>query len=557
MAIEGRAMQSMRKAVHGGPIMSMPRTVAEVLSEHVTLQVESIDRMYLNLYIPMLQTEGGTAHFLCKHRGYRFASSALMAPMSRRFVSNIEAFAKREGIDLVQFRRKQRKEDMAKEYLQRFKAEEGVLFIGKAQEKTKAMRTERRYNAETGAPYPRLCKATSIVNQYYFYIVDRDFGPLFIKFSSYFPYNGKVVINGHEYAKRQLERRGIAYKALDNGVLQCADPAALQRICDGLSQKKIDRVVRKWFARLPHPFPASDRAAGYRYLVSILQAEFSLTQVLDRPATGRVFFEQVIRDNLDLGRPDRVALTFGRRVPRPTRERYRFRTRVVTQGVTPTLRCDYKHSHIKQYHKEGQALRTETTINDTYDFAIGRQLHNLPALRKVGFSANRRLLDVQRISHDCSIGEDSFNRIHQPVTVDGQRGSALRFGDRRVLALLSALVMFRHLPQGFTNQDLREHIAQLLGLLPGHFTQGKMTYDLRRLRLHDMIERIPRSHRYRVTPFGFKAALTVTRIYNRLFQPALAVAQSQAPPAPTHLRKALDNVERAVQRAWQLQDIAA
>jgi hypothetical protein len=230
---------------------------------------------------------------------------------------------------------------------------------------------------------------------------------------------------------------------------------------------------------------------------------------------------------------------------------------VVTQGVTPTLRCDYKHSHIKQYHKEGQALRTETTINDTYDFAIGRQLHNLPALRKVGFSANRRLLDVQRISHDCSIGEDSFNRIHQPVTVDGQRGSALRFGDRRVLALLSALVMFRHLPQGFTNQDLREHIAQLLGLLPGHFTQGKMTYDLRRLRLHDMIERIPRSHRYRVTPFGFKAALTVTRIYNRLFQPALAVAQSQAPPAPTHLLKALDNVERAVQRAWQLQDIAS
>ena len=183
-----------------------------------------------------------------------------------------------------------------------------------------------------------------------------------------------------------------------------------------------------------------------------------------------------------MGRPDRVGLIFSRRVPRPTRNRYRFRTRVITQGVTPSLRCDYKHSHIKQYHKEGQALRTETTINDTYDFEIGRQLHNLPQLRKVGFAANRRLLDVQQISHDCSIGEDSFNRIHQPVTVHGQRGSALRFGDRRVLALLLALVMYRHLPRGFTNKDLREHVAQLLGLSPGHFTQGKMTYDLRRLR---------------------------------------------------------------------------
>ncbi|MDD9946614.1 MAG: hypothetical protein OXU20_36550 [Myxococcales bacterium] len=535
--------------------MSMPRTVAEVLSEHVSLQVECIDRMYLNLYIPMLQTEGGTAHFFTKHRGNRFASSALMAPMSRKFVSDIEAFARREGIDLVRFHRKQRKEDLAKKYLQRFPAEEGVLFIGKAQEKTRAMRTERRYNTETGAPYPSLCKTTSIVNQYYFYALDRDFGPFFIKFSSYFPYNGKVVINGHEYAKRQLERRGIAYKALDNGVLECADPTALQRICDGLVAKKIDRLVRKWFARLPHPFPASDRAAGYRYLISILQAEFSLTQVLDRPATGRVFFEQVIRDNLDLGRPDRVGLIFNRRVRRDTPGR--FRTRVVTQGVTPSLRCDYKHSHIKQYHKEEQALRTETTINDTYDFKIGRQLHNLPALRKVGFAANRRLLDVQRISHDCSIGEDSFNRIHQPVTVDGQRGSALRFGDRRALALLSALVMYRHLPRGFTNQHLREHIAQLLGLPPGHFTQCKMTYDLRRLRLHAMIERIPGSHRYAVTDFGFRAALTITRIYNRLFQPALAVAQAQAPPTPTHLGKALDKVDEAVQRAWQLQDIAA
>jgi len=537
--------------------MTMPRTVAEVLSNHVSLQVECIDRMYLNLYIPMLQTEGGTAHFFCKHRGHPIPSSALMAPISRKFVASIDAFAKREGIELVRLHSKQRKEDLAKEYLQRFEAEEGVLFIGKAQEKTKTIRTERRFNAETGAPYPHLYKTTSIVNQYYFYAVDRDFGPFFIKFSSYFPYNGKLLINGHEYAKKQLERRGIRYKALDNGVLECADPAALQRICDGLSAAKIDRLARKWFARLPHPFPASDRRAGYRYQISMLQTEFALTQVLDRPATGRIFFEQVIRDNLDLGRPDRVGLTFGRRVPRPTRKRYRFRTRVVTQGVTPTLRCDYKHSHIKQYHKEGQALRTETTINDTYDFEIGRQLHNLPALRKVGFSANRRLLDVQRISHDCSIGEESFNQIHQPVNVDGQRGAALRFGDRRVLALLWALVMYRHLPRGFTNKDLREHIAQLLGLPPGHFTQGKMTYDLRRLRLHAMIERIPHSHRYRVTDFGFKAALTVTRIYNRLLQPALAVAQAQAPPTPTYLNKALSKVDEAIERAWQHQDIAA
>jgi hypothetical protein len=183
---------------------------------------------------------------------------------------------------------------------------------------------------------------------------------LFIKFCSYFPFNAKLCINANEWAKCQAARSGIDFKPLDNGFASCDDPARLQRICDRFGDKKIDALARKWFAHLPHPFTAKDRRAGYRYDISILQAEFFLTQVLDRPLTGRVFFEEVIRDNLDLGRPDQVSLIFERRVSRRTPGR--FRTRVITEGVTPSLHVDYKHTKIKQYHKEGQALRTETTI---------------------------------------------------------------------------------------------------------------------------------------------------------------------------------------------------
>ena len=215
-----------------------------------------------------------------------------------------------------------------------------------------------------------------MVNHYYIYAVDRDFGPFFLKFCTYFPYNAKLCLNGHEYAKRQLAREGIAFEALDNGILSCADPERLQKICNGLSAAKIDALLRKWLRRLPHPFTAADRQAGYRYDVSILQAEFSLTQVLDRPVHGRLFFEQVIRENLDLGRPEEVQLIFNRRITRGTPGR--FRTRVLTQDVTPSLNVYYKNTRIKQYHKEKRALRTETTINNTYDFAIGKRLHNLP-----------------------------------------------------------------------------------------------------------------------------------------------------------------------------------
>ncbi len=221
---------------------------------------------------------------------------------------------------------------------------------------------------------------------------------------------------GHEYLKCQLEKEGIAFEALDNGLLSCEDPQRAQRICDELSAEKIDRFFRKWLAKLPHPFTGADRKAGYRYDLSILQSEFSLTQVLDRPLSGRVLFEEIIRENPDLGRPDRIQLLFERPITRRTPGR--FRTRILTEGVHPSLHVDYKKTKVKQYYKESRALRTETTINDTRDFGIGRRLKNLPASRQIGFNANRRLLDVQRLSHDASLGEDDFQNVTKPTLTE-------------------------------------------------------------------------------------------------------------------------------------------
>src|ERR1700704_3537305 len=302
--------RSRRIGVVPEPKMSVPRSVAEVLAEHVTLEVEGIDRMYLNVYVPQLQREQGVASFFRFHRGHQFASSALMDPISKTFVAALEAFARREQVPVIQFRKGQRKDDIANEYRKKFTRPEGVVFIGKAQEKMPVFRTERRRNEATGATYPWLVRSTAMVNQFYVYCLDRDFGPFFLKFGSYFPYTAKLCINGHEYAKQQLAKKKIGFQALDNGVLSCDDPKRLQAICDGLSAEKIDALLRKWLRLLPHPYAAADRKAGYRYQVSILQAEFSLTQVLDRPVTGRVFFEEVIRENLDIGRPSQVQLIF-------------------------------------------------------------------------------------------------------------------------------------------------------------------------------------------------------------------------------------------------------
>jgi hypothetical protein len=524
--------------------MSIPRSLADVLQKHVTLEVESIDRLYLNVYQPKLQTEKQAACFFRYHRGQPVASSSLMGVMTRDFLNRVDAFVERHQIPVVSFSKGQRKDDVAAEYRASFSGTEGILFLGKAQEKANVFRTEKRTDPKTGQKYPWIVKSSTPVNQFYFYCLDEDFGPFFLKFCTYFPYNAKLCINGHEYLKRQLAQEGIAFEALDNGILSCADPKRLQQIAEGLSAAKIDALLRKWLAKLPHPYTPADRKAGYRYAVSILQAEFSLTQVLDRPQTGRIFFEEVLRENLDVGRPDSVQLIFERRVTKRTPGR--FRTRVLTEGVVPSLHVDYKSSKIKQYHKEGRALRTETTINNTRDFAIAKGLMNLPALRKIGFRANRRLLDVQQLSHDCSIGEDAFRRVNEPAVVDGQRVSALRFADPMVQALFSALLVFRLLPRGFSNRDLRDHWAPLLGKTSQSITPGQMTYHLRRLRLHGLIERVPKSHRYRVTDSGWRTILFCQRCYDRLLRPGLARIIPEQAEEDSTLKKRFDQLDEAI-----------
>ena len=365
--------------------------------------------------------------------------------------------------------------------------------------------------------------------------------------------------SGNEWAKRQAAKAGIGFTALDNGFAAVDDPAAVQTICDQLGSEQIDALLRKWLARLPHPLTTDDLAAGYRYEISILQAEFSLTQMLDRPVSGRIFFEQVIRDNLDLGRPDSVGLVFDRRIitkgPHPTPGR--FRTRVLTSGVTPSLHVDYKHSKIKQYHKEGRALRTETTINDTRDFAINKGLNNLPALREVGFKANRRLLGVQRISHDPVTGADAFAAVTRPVEAGSQHAPGLHFGDHRAQALLATLLTFRLHPNGFTNRDLRTHLAGLLGADPDTWPAGRATYDLRRLRLHGLIERIPHTHRYQVTATGLQHAMFLTRVHDRLIRPGTADYADPDPPASTPLRTAIRAYDAALDRLTQQAGLAA
>jgi hypothetical protein len=525
------------------PVMSLPRTIAEVIDKHVTLELECLDRVYLNVYQPELQTPRAVFQFLRNQYGQGAVSSHHMKEISERFLRSIDKFAYHNKIPIIGFEKGQRKEDLAAEYRSRFTAPEGVLFIGKAQEKVRTFRTEGRRNAR-GDTYPWIVESTAMVNQYYFYAVDADFGPFFLKYSSYFPYGAKLCFNGHEYLKNQLAKQRIAYDELANGILNCADPKRMQTLANGLTPARILLFLSKWQHRLPCPFTPHQQQAGYRYRASVSQVEFALTQVVDRPVHGRIFFEEVLRENIDLGRPDNLQLIFARRVTKRTPGP--FRTRIVREGVIPSLYVDYKSSRLKQYFKEGRALRTELTVNDAWEFGLGRRLDNLPALRELAFQATRRLLDVQKTSQDFAFSEQVFREVTGTCCVGEQRASAFRFGEQLAQALFSVLLVLRLLPRGFRSADLREHLAPLLGVDPSQWTQGRLTYQLRRLRLHGLIERAPASQRYTLTDKGLRVAMWFTRCHTRLFRPALGELFTTEFPENSPLRRALGRFDQEV-----------
>jgi hypothetical protein len=526
----------MREAVMGAGVV----TVNEVLDGHVALDIQCLDRIYLNAYVPNLQTSAQVVAFLSTHLGYRFPSPALFNQIGQRFRRAVACYAEANDIPWVQFGKDDKLAVMTPHlHRQAATGRSGVAAIGVAQEFQRVW-TATQGKTATGTPRWSFYKADRRVTCYYFYLWDADFGAAFIKVCAWFPYPAKVWLNGHEWAKRQATKAGIGFTELSNGFAACHDAAALQAICDRLGPGTINAFVERWLARLPLPLTDTDRDAGYWWETSMRQVEVSRTIVFDAPRHARGFFEALIVDNLDLGRPHNVEIIFGRRVRRDTIGT--FRTAIDRRdngGVL--LNVFYRHSRIKQYLKDGRAMRIETVCNTPRDLGCHARLPNLDELQAKARACNQRILQAERVGQGCVLASPAFERIaHPTVDAAGRRTPALRFGDPRVMALTGALCQTLLAATGFTNTSLRAVIAGLLG---SDYRPGQMTYDLRRLRLAGLIQRLPRSNRYVLTADGLRIAVFYTKVYNRLLVPLTATDQ---PQAPADLRAALAAITRHV-----------
>jgi hypothetical protein len=526
--------------------VSTVTNINDVLDSHVALEVDCVDRLYLNAYVPNLQVPGQVVQFLTGHRGCPVPSPALFEQIGNAFRRDVRRFAEDNEVPVLRLKKPDRtrwddrKLDHVRPYLDAAERDGrfGVVAIVAGQE-FQWVFTGKNRSSTPGVACFDFVKEERRVGVYYFYVLDPEFGPGFIKICTYFPYPAKVWVNGHEWAKRQAARQGVGFTALANGFGACDAPAALQAICDRFGPADVQAFFDRWTSVIPTPFTDADRGAGYWWELSVRQCEVSRTLVFDDPRRARGFFEALVADNVGIGRPEQVAVVFARQI-RHGRD-HRFRTRVFGPGTEVKLEFSYLHSRVKQYLKEGRALRIETVINKPKDLGVLARLEHLPELVAKGRGVNDRLLLIERAGQGCAIGSALFERIHQPYIREGQRTGALRFGDQRAMALAGALVAWVHAVAGFTNKSLRGRVAGLLGR---DYTTSQMTYDLRRLRLHGLIERIPRTNTYVLTPDGIRVAIFYTKVHARLLRPLIAA--SDQPPAPAELRRALATIDHVI-----------
>ncbi len=254
----------MRCAGHGHAVGMAMLTVNDVLEGHVALDLECVDRVYLNAYVPNLQVGGQVVSFLTAHLGSPIRSPAIFEMIGTAFRRAVSRFADEEHIPVVRFEKTDRKIDVMAPHLaaQVATGRSGVAAVGVAQEFAPVFTGTRR-DASNGIPWFSFAKANRRVTCYYFYVWDDEFGPGFIKICAYFPYPAKVWINGHEWAKRQAIHAGIGFTELSNGFATTDDPAGLPRICDRLGPGAITVFFERWMSRLPLPLTDADRAAGY------------------------------------------------------------------------------------------------------------------------------------------------------------------------------------------------------------------------------------------------------------------------------------------------------
>jgi hypothetical protein len=504
------------------------------------------DRLLLNgLIQPFQQPERVIGFFNTYRHGQRVTRSVLTG-IADQFRDWITARAQKWGVPILEAP-EGRRDDFMDRYFKRAKPNQ-IVGILKAREPARILIAK----GNTRVDRWHLEIAQRWVNQYNIYLNDAHWGRMFVRICPYFPFSARICLNQHHWLANRIRQESIDFRQCSNAFLQCGNPQRLQELADSLTPKDLLTCGQKWLAYFTPFFTEAERKqAGCQHRLFFAQVEYCDNLIFHRRAALDALGERLLDANRTIGHPNKITTIFGRKVTK----HYRGKLQTVIEDIhlpNPVIRSHYGNGFIKQYVRDHLMLRTEGATNNVNDYGVKKAVENLSTLRDRLDSINDHYLEVQQDILETFVDRGQLRKLAEPTVLpNGKRIPGLKLDHPRQLALMHALVHFAHIAAGntFTTTRLYPLVTEILGVSPSDYKLGSLRYDLSKLRAKNLVEKVPHSRRYRLTPQGYSICLVFLKLFERVYAPLTAGLLQPSPgdsKLQTQKRSQLDRLYQRV-----------
>jgi hypothetical protein len=487
--------------------------------DSIAFQYRCFDRILLNGLIQPFQQPERVIGFFNTYRHGQRVTRRLLTDIADQFRDWILQRAQKWGVPIVDAP-EGRRDDFVDPYFRRAKANQVVIIL-KGREPARILIA----NGNTKDDRWHLEIRQRWVNQYNIYLNDAHWGRMFVRICPYFPFSARVCLNQHHWLANRLCQESIEFRLCSNAFLRCRHPQRLQELAHSLAPKDLLMCGQKWLAYFTPFFTEAERKqAGCQHRLFFAQVEYCDNLIFHRRAALDAMGERLLDANRTIGQPNKITTIFGRKVTK----HYRGKLQTVLEDLdlpNPVIRSHYGNGFIKQYVRDHLPLRTEPATNDVTDYGVKKAVEHLPALRTRMGSVLDRYLDVQQDILETFVDRGQLRKLAQPTILkNGKRIPGLKLDHPRQLALMHALVRFAYLAAGstFKTTELYPHVGAALELTPDQYSLASLRYDLSKLRAKHLVEKVPKSRRYRLLPQGYSICLVFLKLFERIYAPLTA-----------------------------------
>jgi hypothetical protein len=474
------------------------------------------DRILINGLIQPFQQPERVVGFFNTYRELYPVSKAVLRNIAAQYEHWVRARAVHWHAPLVEAPDGRRRDAFVEPYFRRAQPDQIVVIL-KAREPARilvAIGKDDRWHLE----YKRRW-----VTQYNFYLLDREWGRMFVRVCPYFPFSARLCLNQHHWLANRLRAEGLSVRQCSNAFLSCSDPTHLQQLADSLTARDLERCAQKWLrALVPFFTPTERRVCAHRLFFA--QVEYCDNLIFHRRAALDALGERLLDANRTIGQPTKLAMIFGRKVTK--RHHGKLETLIEDLDLpNPFIRSCCRDGSIKQYVRDHLALRTEATSNNVRDFGVPKAIDSLPQLREAMSTVTNRYLTVQQDILETFIDRGQLRHLAEPTRLpNGKRIPGLKLDHPRQLAVMHALVRFAHIAGGdtFTTKDLHPAAAAALDVTTEQYRLASLRYDLSKLRAKRLVEKVDHSRRYRLLPDGYRLCVLFLKLFERIYAPLTA-----------------------------------